>query len=542
MADWKITILLAVCSFTMEVFAMENDWTDDCTAPCRCKWMSGRKMADCSASELTKLPVKLSSEIQSVDLSLNRISRLMSDDFTRIGLANLQKIYMKDCQITEIHKDAFRGLKILIELDLSNNQIHAVHADTFRDNEKLRVLMLNGNPIKKLEDGLFSNHIYLQTVELSECSISSIGHKTFTYVPVLSTLKLDGNELTNLKASTFDSLKKLRSLEIRNNPWTCDCSLRAFRDWIIDSNLYTLPTTCKEPPVLHGRLWADVSSDQFACKPSISSPATSGSKIYVSAGDTVTLPCRVTGDPKPQTHWVYNSRIIENNTSGFYTADGSSKYMLAAVEENRDASWLNLTINRLRIQDEGDYSCVATSAGGIDERNMTVLLKQGSGGPIILGADQMTGDVWLLLLCLIFGIICALVLLIVLCCICCRRNNNNDAAAISKKHNVNCSNGDVNHVSGRTAEFGETDQRKNLLTTINPVQKPPRKYGDSPTPANDVNTELTELMNRNLLDDASVIGMISNYYSELCLIILLLSSLLCFICNTFPFPVQYYYN
>lgn len=115
----------------------------------------------------------------------------------------------------------------------------------------------------------------------------------------------------------------------------------------------------------------------------ILSPSKNGTKIYVSGSDTVTLSCRVTGQPKPRTHWVYNnSRIIINDdgsgTSGFnkteddYNFDG--KYTLT---ENQDGSRFYLTINRLRTQDDGDYSCLATNANGVDVRNMTVtLLKQ----------------------------------------------------------------------------------------------------------------------------------------------------------------------
>lgn len=61
-------------------------------------------------------------------------------------------------------------------------------------------------------------------------------------------------------------------------------------------------------------------------------------------------------------------------------------------------------------------------------------------------------------------------------------------------------NGDVTHHI-----VMEPEQQKTLLiTAVNPVQKPPRKYDSSPQSENG-GTELTEL-NRNLLDDNSVQG------------------------------------
>lgn len=51
-------------------------------------------------------------------------------------------------------------------------------------------------------------------------------------------------------------------------------------------------------------------------------------------------------------------------------------------------------------------------------------------------------------------------------------------------------NGQISH------QIPATDQEKSLLTVVNPVQKPPRRYEPPPT-------QLSEL-NRNLLDDTGM--------------------------------------
>lgn len=176
----------------------DSDWSI-CPSVCRCKWFSGKKVAECTSQALTTVPDRLSSEIQLIDLSNNELHSLPSEAFRAVKLVNLHKIYLRECQIQELHKDAFKGLQILIELDLSHNRIHTLHPNTFRDNVRLRVLMLHHNPLTKLEDGLFTNMMYLQTVDLTDCHLSRIGPKTFFNVSALHTLLLAGNKLSHMK-------------------------------------------------------------------------------------------------------------------------------------------------------------------------------------------------------------------------------------------------------------------------------------------------------------------------------------------------------
>ncbi len=50
----------------------------------------------------------------------------------------------------EIHPDAFRDLKILVELDLSHNNISQIKPDTFAGNERLQTLTLAHNFIAQM--------------------------------------------------------------------------------------------------------------------------------------------------------------------------------------------------------------------------------------------------------------------------------------------------------------------------------------------------------------------------------------------------------
>ncbi|CAA9995431.1 unnamed protein product [Nesidiocoris tenuis] len=468
-----------------EVSSGDSDWTM-CPTMCKCKWISGRKTAECTRQQLSHIPDSLSQEIQFIDLSENQIRVLGSEAFKSVGLIHLQKIYLKECGIQEIHKDAFKHLSLLIELDLTDNRIHTLHPGTFRENERLRVLTMNKNRLQKLEDGLFTDLVFLQTVEMSDCQLSHIGYKTFNNVPNLLKLVLDGNKLNHMKLAVVENLGKLRSLVLHNNPWRCDCHLKAFHDWVLENNLYSQPTACKEPQNLEGKSWIEIESDAFACKPQIIWPK---AKATVNAdGDHVTLSCRVAGSPLPEVNWVYNSRIISNETRTKY---GDYRYVVRS-SLGESYKWVNLTISNVRPQDRGDFKCVAKSKGGVDERNITLLVEPSSG---TIGVVSY-GDSWPLILGSLIGLLAFLIIAIVLCCCLCRKRE----ITPGKKSPVNglSPNGDVTH-----HRIGATSEQEKSLLTVNPVQKPPRRY-ESQTPSNS-GAEISEL-NRKLLDDGSSIA------------------------------------
>jgi len=269
-----------------------------CSSACKCKWVSGKKTAECIKQNLTQVPADLSPEIQNLDLNGNRIIHLVREAFSRVHLVNLHKLMLRECGIEVIHTDAFNGLKIVIEIDLSGNNIQRLHPGTFHETQRLRVLLLNQNKLRILENSLFFNLTFLQKVALSDNRLERIDERTFHNLPGLHSLTLDGNNFSTLQLQSFESLPKLGSLELQNNPWNCNCHLKRFRDWAIERKLYTKPTTCQEPPNMNGKMWDEVTSDEFACRPKIVviGPA---SKVEMGKGD-ITLFCKATGIPHPQ--------------------------------------------------------------------------------------------------------------------------------------------------------------------------------------------------------------------------------------------------
>lgn len=297
---------LLCAALTVALCQGQEDWMQ-CPSTCKCKWISGKKTAECIKQNLTQVPGDLSPEIQNLDLTGNRITGLIHNAFSSVKLVNLHKLVLRECGIETISTEAFNSLNIVIEIDLSSNNIRTLHPGTFHATQRLRVLLLDQNKLMTLENNLFVNLTFLQKVTLSQNRLERIDERAFRNLPALHFLALNENNFSTMQLQSFESLSKLSSLNLQNNPWNCNCHLKKFRDWAIEHNLYTKPTTCQQPLHMAGKLWNEVTSDEFACRPRITSigPAT---KIEMGKGD-VTLWCRASGIPHPQVN-AFSYRYI----------------------------------------------------------------------------------------------------------------------------------------------------------------------------------------------------------------------------------------
>lgn len=182
---------------------------------------------------------------------------------------------------------------------------------------------------------------------------------------------------------------------------------------------------------------------------------------------------------------MYRTRTLNNLTKRLNSDRG---YVLTASHE-----WLNLTIPDVVPSDKGDYICHAKSPGGEAERNVTLAIVGDASG----GKDNFIS----LPLAIGLGVtaLCLLIVTMVLCtCYCRRRRDRHD---------------EKSHEAASLEHHGLGEQEKSLITTINPVVKPPRRY-EAPSVTSH-STEMTEL-NRTLLDNDSVFGQYTAYITKQC--------------------------
>lgn len=342
------------------------DWTD-CPAPCLCKWTYGKKSALCSSANLTSVPT-LNSDLQVLDLQHNLITYLRKDEFSAAGLLNLQRIYLKDTNIKEIHRDSFRDLKILVEVDLANNHISVIPRDTFAGNDRLKVLILSGNPLKQLSNEQFPSLPHLRSLELENCQIHSIGKDAFIRLEQLEKLNLRKNELEKISEIVFMPILNLKSLSLEGNPWRCDCELKEFRNWYLLSKLHSVALHCHDPKRLSFKLWQEIPADEFACPPVVE---TTDKVIRLHAGENITFGCNVKGDPEPEAIWLFRGFPI-----GTLNATHPDQVISVEVENGLKDKWINISLYNVTKYDSGDYSCVAKNFLSKVSENVSLFVQQ----------------------------------------------------------------------------------------------------------------------------------------------------------------------
>lgn len=335
-------------------------------------------------------------------LNENRIATLHREVFTGLGLVNLQRIYLKKSTVTSVHRDAFKNLKILIEIDLSENGIEQLDRNTFNGNDRLRVLYLNGNPLRTLQAHQFPVLPHLRSLDLHNCQITTIDPLAFANLELLELLNLKTNLLEHLAESVFHYMRNLKTLMLEGNPWRCDCHLRHFRNWYTQTNLHSASLTCDQPLALHGQVWDAIDEQQFGCVPTVD--VFSDDLFNVDLGSNVTLGCLIYGDPLPTVTWELNGRDIVNDN------------VLAEDETHTDRQWRNITIFNITNYDAGIYVCMAKNSIGVASRNVSIYLTEIVQHVIEQGRNE---TFWYFGLILgTFGTVFGLIIVSFLVCLC----------------------------------------------------------------------------------------------------------------------------
>lgn len=490
----------AMCAVIQPTVA-DAEWMNDCGV-CHCKWISSKKQADCKNTSLISVPREMSVELQVIDLSMNIIPELRANEFRDANLPNLHKIYMKNCTLQEIHRDAFKGLTLLIELDLSNNFLKVLYPGTFSDVYRLRVLIVTHNQIEHLGDNLFENLGYLAKVDFRYNELKSISQHTFVNVSTIREIDLENNQLTVLKEESFRGMDQLRSLTLNQNPWNCTCELQAFQKFAIRRGLYTPPTDCHLPMSLRGKLWTEVPAENFACKPVILLPH-DGFTIDAT-NENITISCKMKGSPKPHIEWQYNNQPLNSNDQRITIRETEETNRMNTV----DFYSSDLVIAGVKTEDRGTYTCIGTNTGGQARVEIHVAV------PPVLesldGFNQITSTAGipttnptnlLFIICLIAIILLILLIIVVLilCCYCRRVKKYSKNGSISENGLVSSK---VDRSTDGSMLEGSVimEMQKSLLTEVNPVEKPPRR---SETDGKSIPSDDVQEIKKTLLDEQS---------------------------------------
>ncbi|XP_076345113.1 leucine-rich repeat, immunoglobulin-like domain and transmembrane domain-containing protein 2 [Tachypleus tridentatus] len=370
-----------------------------CPVVCSCIWKHGKETAECLRAGLKSVPGGISSSTQVLNLNGNTIWRLPTKCFQRVGLVNLQKIYLSKCQLRDIHSQAFKHLFNLVELDLSHNFLDTVPSDAMSESRLLRKVDLNSNLISKIEEDTFLNLTHLTFLNLSKCQIKVIEPRAFQWLVKLENLYLQYNNLHHLPQDFSHTLAPLHSLELHHNPWVCDCELRSLRLWMINQKIPTaVSPRCDSPPHLKGFSWDSLDLDDFACLPVFTSDEAT---IYATQGANATLYCQVFSIPKSQLFWTSDK---------FYEFDTETKKYYTVKKENKGQRVSStLTFNNVRANSSGSYFCNAENKAGNVSINITLVVQPLElRSLIVLSGSELIGIVigTLLVGTILFILIC----------------------------------------------------------------------------------------------------------------------------------------
>ncbi len=347
----------------------EVDWSQ-CPRMCKCKWTSGKRTADCSSAEYNSLPMFPRPDlIQVLIMDNNPVRTLPPRAFQLTGLINVQKVFMRNCSLNDLHPSALGDLVILIELDLSDNNLYELKPNTFVGNVRLRKLRLAHNQIRSLEHFSFPTMGHLRLLDLSYNRLARVSKNTFSHLGGnLEVLHLDNNNFKRLDVRPFLGQTSLKSLTLQGNPWQCDCKLRDLWHWLQAKRLL-MPSNsakCAGPRDLEGRGLHELdSADHLACAPMVRVPQP---RVSVSKGERALLPCQLVEGEAANVRWLRGGLPIKANRSADLTAYG--QYYVIYTK----GRWFNLSIENIQPPSVNDlYTCVASNEGGSSEANVTLV-------------------------------------------------------------------------------------------------------------------------------------------------------------------------
>ncbi|KAJ0051028.1 hypothetical protein NL108_012277 [Boleophthalmus pectinirostris] len=208
-----------------------------CPSKCRCE----ANVVDCSNLRLTKFPEHLPPATEELRLNNNDLPVLEATGAFK-GLKQLKKINLSNNKISEIEDGAFEGASSVVELHLTANHLESVRGAMFRGMDGLRMLMLRNNKISCIHNG------------------------SFTGLPHVRLLSLYDNQLSTILPGAFDALPNLSTLNLLANPFKCDCRLSWFGAWLRSRRIVTGNPRCQSPAFLREIPLQDVATPDFRCE------------------------------------------------------------------------------------------------------------------------------------------------------------------------------------------------------------------------------------------------------------------------------------
>ncbi|XP_071950218.1 uncharacterized protein [Antedon mediterranea] len=172
--------------------------------------------------------------IISLDLINNELTESRIDDTAFSGLDELSYLRISYNTLKKVNKRWFEELRSLTIVVLRHCDITSVDGDLFDNNLNLKWVNLGDNNIRFLPSGLFKKHTKLNLVALFNNEITYIPPGFFKASSAsIEVLYIHDNLLANIGPSAgLQDFPNLNKLSVFSNPFTCNCDLVWFINWI----------------------------------------------------------------------------------------------------------------------------------------------------------------------------------------------------------------------------------------------------------------------------------------------------------------------
>ena len=190
---------------------------------------------------LVAIPVDICNTSLTVYLDGNNFTGLGIIATPFVSQISVRKLYMNNSGVLGLGSSFFNNTAQLEEVDLSYNSIKILPGDVFRGLMHLKFVSLQHNQISHLPSSLFTDLKSLETFDISF------------------------NELQYILSENLhqlDNMEDFRWINLASNPWQCECSNKALRNWLEEKSSPVLDRRkvfCKDKEMIR------VPFDLFSC-------------------------------------------------------------------------------------------------------------------------------------------------------------------------------------------------------------------------------------------------------------------------------------
>uniref|UniRef100_A0A0K8VGJ9 Leucine-rich repeat-containing protein 15 n=2 Tax=Bactrocera latifrons TaxID=174628 RepID=A0A0K8VGJ9_BACLA len=197
------------------VSASQNEWNRCTSGICRCS--PETKSFTCWNANVVSLPVSqvIPMNIESIDLSRNHFSTFHKDTFR--GLTLLKELDLSNNILNFIPANLFQDLDSLLQLRLQNNHLENLDSVTFWKLRNLNLIDVSKNLLSDLPTNLFGHSQRLIVINLSQNKILHFSPELLRDQLVLEDLDLSRNEILELKSGCLKNLKTLKMIDFSFN-------------------------------------------------------------------------------------------------------------------------------------------------------------------------------------------------------------------------------------------------------------------------------------------------------------------------------------